>query len=252
MNEEIDNNLDPIAEETQNDTQQTSDIKHYVKVGIVAVLLVAVGFLFGYVIGVSNAPGNVYIPETEVATENTGCTSAPESTTSIPEPTESIPTETTEAPTEPSVTQDTIANPSHETPSIPVSDEKDEQVGMSELEMLACVIYQEAGGNGSCDNCRRYVADIVLNRVNDPRFPNDIYGVLTAEGQYGRFHWTDVKWAERANYDTEKDAVDRAYRVAEEVLNGQHSELYGNGYVWQAGFKQGTDGFWCCGHWYGR
>lgn len=245
MNEDIDNNLNPIAEETLGDTQKSYDakrIKRYVVAGILAVVLVAVGFIFGYQVGV--ARGDVAtIPEEEAITETTECTSAPVET-SLPDATETIHNEET--------TPGTSTNPSYEAPSTPVSDEKNEPEGMSELEMLACVIYQEAGGNGSCDDCRRYVADIVLNRVNDPRFPNDIYSVLTARGQYGRFHWTGIVWPERATYDTEKEAVDRAYRIAEEVLNGQHSKLYGNGYVWQAGFVQGSDGFWCCGHFYGR
>ena len=122
----------------------------------------------------------------------------------------------------------------------------------TDLDLLACVIYQEAGGNGSCDNCRRYVADIVLNRVADPRFPNTIKEVLTAAGQYGRYYYTGVVWPSRARNAHEQDAVARAYRIAEEVLNGQHSELYGNGYVWQAGFKQGSSQIKCCGHYYGK
>ena len=121
-----------------------------------------------------------------------------------------------------------------------------------ELEMLACVIYQEAGGDRSCDNCRWYVAEIVLNRVNQSKFPNTIEKVLTAPGQYGELYWTGIKWPARAKYDTEKYAVERAYEIAGLVLSGQHSSLYGKGYIWQAGFKQGTDGFWCCGHYYGK
>lgn len=35
-----------------------------------------------------------------------------------------------------------------------------------DVELLACVIYQEAGGDTCCDMCRRRVADVVLNRVN--------------------------------------------------------------------------------------
>jgi hypothetical protein len=77
-------------------------------------------------------------------------------------------------------------------------------------------------------------------------------GVLTAKGQYGEFYYTGIKWPARAKYDTEKAAVERAYKVAEEVLSGKHSALYGNGYIWQAQFVQGTGGFWCCGHWYGK
>lgn len=125
-------------------------------------------------------------------------------------------------------------------------------VNQEDLEMLAIVIYQEAGGNECCDDCRRRVADVVLNRVNDPRFPNDIRSVLTAPRQYGLLYKTGVVWADRASNPGEKAAVDRAYRIAEEVLLGQHSELYGNGYIWQAEFKQGTEQLYHCGIYFGR
>lgn len=123
-----------------------------------------------------------------------------------------------------------------------------------ELELLACVIYQEAGGNCCCDDCRRRVADVVLNRVEDNRFPNTIYDVLTQKAQYGRFHWTGVVWPERSSYESETEAVERSYKIAEEVLTGTHSELYGNGYIWQAEFVQGADVVYCekCGIYFGR
>lgn len=124
----------------------------------------------------------------------------------------------------------------------------------TELEMLACVIYQEAGGDACCDDCRRRVADVVLNRMEDPRFPDTMYDVLTAPRQYGEFYLSGLYWKNRASNPSEQNAVQRAYRIAKEVLNGQHSELYGNGYIWQAGFKQGSDGFWCenCGIYFGK
>lgn len=122
----------------------------------------------------------------------------------------------------------------------------------SDIELLACVIYQEAGGDECCDDCRRRVADVVLNRVAHPKFPNTIKEVLTAKNQYGRYYYTGVVWPSRAKNVNEKDAVARAYRIAEEVLNGQHSELYGNGYIWQACFKQGTSQIRCCGTYFGK
>lgn len=195
-------------------------------------------FIVVVIAGVIGLGASIFGWVTNAATpEPTECTTAPVET-SVPEPTETIHIEATEG--------------SSEAPSAPVTDETVFVVDQGDLDLLACVIYQEAGGNGSCDDCRRYVADIVLNRVNDPRFPDSIYEVLTAEGQYGKFHWTGVVWPERASYPEEVDAVARAYRIAEEVLSGQHSELYGNDYIWQAGFVQGSDGFWCCGHFYGR
>ena len=33
-----------------------------------------------------------------------------------------------------------------------------------EIEMLACAIYQEAGGDACCDLCRHRVGDVILNR----------------------------------------------------------------------------------------
>ena len=123
--------------------------------------------------------------------------------------------------------------------------EEEIEVDPEELELLACVIYQEAGADYCCDDCRRRVADVVLNRVEDDRFPDNIQGVLTQKRQYGRYYWTGVVWPERAKNDCEKHAVERAYRIAEEVLKGEHSELYGEGYIWQAEFKQGTGVVYC-------
>lgn len=123
--------------------------------------------------------------------------------------------------------------------------EEEIEVDPEELEMLACVIYQEAGADYCCDDCRRRVADVVLNRVEDNRFPDNIQDVLTQKRQYGRYYWTGVVWPERAKNDCEKHAVERAYRIAEEVLKGEHSELYGEGYIWQAEFKQGTGVVYC-------
>lgn len=147
--------------------------------------------------------------------------------------------------------EEDVEQPS-EAPSEPETDDNNSSVDPSIREMLAIVIYQEAGGDAHCDECRRRVADVVLNRVEDPRFPDTMYGVLTAPYQYGRLHWTGIVWASRANNAGEKHAVERAYRIADEVLNGQHSELYGQGYVWQAEFTQGSSGFWHCGHFFGK
>lgn len=121
-----------------------------------------------------------------------------------------------------------------------------------ELEMLACVIYQEAGGDACCDDCRRRVADVVLNRVADERFPDTLAAVLTQKQQYGRFYWTGIVWPDRSAYPEEANAVERAYRVAREALEGHHSALYGKGYIWQAEFSQGVDTIECCGIFYGR
>lgn len=121
-----------------------------------------------------------------------------------------------------------------------------------EVEMLACVIYQEAGGNVCSDKCRYMVGDVVLNRISDDRFPDTMELVLMQERQYGRFHWTGIVWPERASNPEEAAAVQRAYDTARALLSGDHSEIYGAGYVWQAEFEQGTDIIEIDGLYFGR
>ena len=136
----------------------------------------------------------------------------------------------------------------------PVKPEDKVEIDPEELELLATVIYCEVGGNACCDECRYRVGDVVLNRVADSRFPNDLYEVLTQKSQYGRFYWTGVVWPSRASNKNEADAVDRAYRVAEDILSGTHSDLYGEGYIWQAEVRQGKDVIDCaqCNMYYGK
>lgn len=111
-----------------------------------------------------------------------------------------------------------------------------------ELEILAVIIYQEAGGDNCSDDTRRKVGSVFLNRVTSHLFPDTFEEVATAKRQYGKLHWTGIKWPDRAEYDVEAHAVARAYRIAEELL------LYGSilppDVIWQAEFIQG-DGIYC-------
>lgn len=121
-----------------------------------------------------------------------------------------------------------------------------------DLYCLAVVIYQEGGGDCVCDECRFRIGDVVLNRVADNRFPNTIREVITQKRQYGLLHWTGVEWADRANDPAEQYAVQRAWDTAKTLLEGNHSKLYGNGYIFQAEFEQGTDSIYCCGHYFAK
>lgn len=46
----------------------------------------------------------------------------------------------------------------------------------------------------------------------------------------------------------------RAKRIAKAIAGGEHSDLYGEGYVFQAEFEQGTGVLYCenCGIYFGR
>jgi hypothetical protein len=119
-----------------------------------------------------------------------------------------------------------------------------------ELELLALVIYQEAGSDACTDDTRLKVGTVVMNRVADHRFPDTLREVVLQRGQYGRLYWTGAEWPERANNEAEAHAVARAYDCAEQVLQG-HRALPADT-VYQAEFEQGDevvahqDGFYFC------
>lgn len=121
-----------------------------------------------------------------------------------------------------------------------------------ELETLAIIIYQEAGGDACDDSTRQMVGEVFLNRVADDRFPDSFYEVATQEAQYGRLYWTGMQWPERASNAGEAHAVQRAYDMAEALLTGSVERLLPADAIWQAEFTQGTevlaaqDGFYFC------
>lgn len=124
-----------------------------------------------------------------------------------------------------------------------------------DVERLACVIYQEAGGDACCDLCRKRVADVVLNRVKDPRFKGTTIEDILIDGdpapQWGLYSVTGVVWPEKASYPEEAEAVQRAWDTAFDVLEGNHSDLTED-YIWCAEFPQGTDVIECCGIYFGK
>ena len=161
-------------------------------------------------------------PTVETAAEPTAQPTVEETTA---ETTEVI-TEATEATEPPTISETTVAET--EPPYTP-----------DELEMLALVIYQEAGGDGCSDETRMMVGTVVMNRVASQRFPNTLYGVLTQRAQYGRLHWTGLVWPARASNPGEAHAVERAYACAERILLGER--VLPSDVIWQAEFKQGTE-----------
>lgn len=119
-----------------------------------------------------------------------------------------------------------------------------------QLEILAIIIYQEAGGDACSDDTRRKVGSVFLNRVDSSLFPNTFEDVATMKGQYGELYWTGITWPKRASYDVEARAVERAYTIAEELL--VEGGILPANVIWQAEFQQGDgvhchqDGFYFC------
>lgn len=127
------------------------------------------------------------------------------------------------------------------------------QLTEEEIEWLAITIYKEAGGDAVCDECRYRVADVILNRVADERFPDTIYDVLMQPRQYNTYSWDGgIYWPKAAETESEVHAAERAWDVARDVAAGTHSELYGEGYIWQSEVIQGSEQLWHCGICFGR
>lgn len=106
-------------------------------------------------------------------------------------------------------------------PRLPVETTPEPTYTEEELELLALVIYQEAGGDTCSDETRLRVGCVVLNRVDHPDFPDTIYDVVTEERAYGELYWTGPVWPKRASWEGEADAVARSYDIAERVLEGE-------------------------------
>lgn len=111
-----------------------------------------------------------------------------------------------------------------------------------EHEILAIIIYQEAGGDMCSDETRMMVGNVFLNRVDSPLFPDTFEEVATGKWQYGRLYETGIKWPDRASLPQEQAAVQRAYDTAERLLEGER--VLPKNVIWQAEFTQG-DGVYC-------
>ena len=121
-----------------------------------------------------------------------------------------------------------------------------------ELFCMAAAIYNEAGGDDCSDDTRRLVGYVILNRVNDSRYPDTIREVLEEKNQYGRFYYTGIEFVNRGVSYWESYAQDRAFRIAEEVLESRSNIPIPPTVVFQSEHKQGVsvykhqDGLYFC------
>ena len=100
-----------------------------------------------------------------------------------------------------------------------------EAICTEDLRILANVIYYEA--RGCPDRHQQLVAQVVLNRVADPRFPDTVAEVVAQPGQYSPSYLTAAPM----------DIEPRVYENARAAMEGQ-VECPDN-VVYQAEFTQG-------------
>ena len=94
--------------------------------------------------------------------------------------------------------------------------------------LLARLIYAEASATSEEDMYA--VGTVVMNRVDDSRFPNTLEAVIYQKGQYS---CTFNGGSKKFNAET----PDRVKEIAREILEGKRT--LPEDVVWQAQFKQG-------------
>lgn len=110
----------------------------------------------------------------------------------------------------------------------------------TELDLLALTntIYCEAGHREN--SMRIGVGAVVINRVNDPAFPNTIVGVVTQRGQYRQWYATEACKRDCKQQDNAygRDYWGECQEIAMQCMMGLSGVP--ENVVWQANFKQGS------------
>lgn len=88
-----------------------------------------------------------------------------------------------------------------------------EQISQADLQCLSEALYFEARGEGS--QGQRAVAEVILNRVDHPRFPKSVCGVVNQSGQF-TYKKTRIR---------ERGAFARAQQIAKAALMGAPRNL---------------------------
>lgn len=141
------------------------------------------------------------------------------------------PTDATEAITENTTEAETEATePVKEETTEPTEEVKN--YTEDDLFYLAAAVCREAGGES--EEIQLLVANVIINRVNSPHYPDTIYGVLTQYKQYGTMWMYGVSFPDWAD----DNVKEQCYSVAQRILNGER--YCPENVLFQAEFQQGS------------
>lgn len=104
-------------------------------------------------------------------------------------------------------------------------------INQEELELLAHLIYAEAGSDWIADETLYYVGSVVLNRMSSDLFPDTMYEVI---------YQTEpcLQYACTVDGNIEKEPTERCYRIAEDLL--RNGSVLPENVIFQSSFKQGS------------
>lgn len=95
----------------------------------------------------------------------------------------------------------------------------------TDLQCLTEALYFEARGESTAG--QQAVAEVILNRVDHPRFPDSVCGVVNQRGQFS--------YKGRAGRYHERAAFSRVQRVAQAALSGAPRDLTGGATYFHTG-----------------
>lgn len=100
---------------------------------------------------------------------------------------------------------------------------------LKDLDLMARIINAECGAAWCEDEMLYYTGSVVLNRVDDDRFPDTIEDVIYQPGQYS------PTWSGSIN----NKPSDRCIEIAKDLLD--NGSMLPSDVVFQANFTQGTE-----------
>lgn len=104
----------------------------------------------------------------------------------------------------------------------------EDTISEEDIDLLARLLFAEAGSNWIADETIYYVGSVVLNRVDSDLFPDTLYDVIYQDGQYS-CTWSGAIYNE---------PTDRCYRIAEDLL--RNGSILPEDVLFQAEFTQGS------------
>ena len=128
---------------------------------------------------------------------------------------------------------------------ISLEEQIQEEIYEGYKEELAILVYAEAG-NQTLEGKQR-VADVVLNRVKDPNFPNTIHEVIYQKGQFSVM--TNGAY-EKAMWDVTDECFE-AVRLETECADDERLDTK-SVYFSRGKSKYGTNWYKCGDHWFGE
>lgn len=167
-------------------------------------------------------PTTVYTePETVVTTTEEVIETETEPETVTEPPTEAPTEEYSEPDTEPATEDVIVTVPDSPASGLPISE--------SDFILLCNVVAHEAGSHWIGSYEKAYVAEVVMNRVYSPLYPNTVYGVLTQPYQFSG-SGAYVNLGTYSGYVTEsvKEAV-RLYFTEPDSFTQGYMSFYGDG-----------------------